>query len=205
MTDTIQKPQTKLERALPYVLIVLGIIGFLCAFIIMFEKLKLLQDPDYKPSCSLNPVISCGNVMSSPQSHAFGFPNPFIGLAAYPMLIAFGAFLLGGATKLKRWVWLSLQAGTIFGLAFVHWLFFESVYRIQALCPYCMVVWTITIAIFWYVLLYNLRVGHITLPGKLKRITPFLHKHHADILAVWYLIIIGLIVHHFWYYFQTLL
>ncbi|PRC62285.1 hypothetical protein C6A85_03910, partial [Mycobacterium sp. ITM-2017-0098] len=28
---------------------------------------------------------------------------------------------------------------------FVHWLIFQSLYRIGALCPYCMVVWAVTI------------------------------------------------------------
>lgn len=68
-----------------------------------------------------------------------------------------------------------------------------------------MVVWTVTIALFWYVLLYNLRVGNIALPGKLKGASDFLQRHHADILILWYLIIAGLIVQHFWYYIRTVL
>ena len=30
---------------------------------------------------------------------------------------------------------------------FVHWLIFQSLYRIGALCPYCMVVWAVTISL----------------------------------------------------------
>lgn len=199
------RQQLTLDRVLPVLMIVLSAIGFVCAFIITYEKLQLLQNPPYHPSCSINPVISCGSVMQSSQSHVFGFPNPIIGLAAFPMVLTMGALILGGATKQKRWVWLTLQAGTVFGLIFIHWLFFESVYRINALCPYCMVVWTVTIALFWYVLLYNLRVGNIALPGKLKGASDFLQRHHADILILWYLIIAGLIVQHFWYYIRTVL
>ena len=194
-----------LQRILPFLLIILGIIGFACSFIIMYEKLHLLQDPSYQPSCSINPIISCGSVMESDQSHAFGFPNPIIGLAAFPMVIALGAVILGGAKQLKRWVWLCLQAGTVFGVLFVHWLFYQSVYNIQALCPYCIVVWTVTIALFWYTLLYNLRQGHIGMPAVLARLVAFAQKHHADILVAWYLTITGLILHHFWYYFGTLI
>jgi uncharacterized membrane protein len=199
------KQRPTLDKVLPYLLIVLGLIGFICAFIIMYEDVKLMQNADYRPSCSINPIISCGSVMQSKQSHVFGFPNPMIGLAAFPMVITFGVLLLGGATKLRRWVWLCLQAGTVLALIFVHWLFFESVFRIHALCPYCMVVWATTIALFWYTLLYNLRTGAITVTAKFNRAILFLQQHHADILVSWYLVIILLILHHFWYYFKTIL
>jgi hypothetical protein len=55
---------------------------------------------------------------------------------------------LAGVT-LPRWVWLSLQAGAVFGLLFGHWLIFQSLYEIGALCPYCMVVWVVMITVFW--------------------------------------------------------
>ena len=43
------------------------------------EKIEILINPDYVPSCSLNPVLSCGSVMITPQASAFGFPNSLIG------------------------------------------------------------------------------------------------------------------------------
>lgn len=199
------KKSTTLDKILPYLLVILSVIGFACAFVIMFEKIKLLQDPSYQPACSINPIISCGSVMESDQANAFGFPNPIIGLAGFSMVFAMGVLILGGATKLKRWVWLALQAGTVFGLLFVHWLFYQSVFSIQALCPYCMVVWSVTIAMFWYVLLYNLHNGYIKTPAKISRLVAFMQKHHADILVFWYLVIATIILHHFWYYFGTLL
>jgi uncharacterized membrane protein len=170
----------------------------------MEDKLKILMNPNYKPSCSINPIISCGSVMQSTQAHAFGFPNPFLGLISFPAIITFGALLIGGA-KVKRWVWLVLQAGTLLAVLFVHWLFFESVFRIHALCPYCMGVWIVSIALFWYVLLYNLREKNIKTPAKLKGLVNFVQKHHLDVLIAWYLIIIIFILHHFWYYWKTLI
>ncbi len=190
----------KLERVLPWLLVVGGAIGLVCAFVIAFDEFKLLQNPHFVPACNLNPVISCGSVMQSKQAHAFGFPNPFIGLMAFPVVIATGAIMLAGA-KLKRWYMLGLEGGTIFGLLFVHWLFFESVYRIHALCPYCMGVWVVTITTFWYVTQYNLKAGHIVLPAKLQGLGNFVRQHHLDILVLWFLIIAALILKHFWYYY----
>ena len=196
---TAVKP-SKLDGALKYILVIGGLIGLICAYVILYEKLQLLANPNYHAPCSINPVISCGSVMKSAQSHIFGFPNPIIGLAAFPVLITVGCALVAGA-QFKRWFWLGLQAGTLFGLGFVHWLFFESVYRIHALCPYCMVVWIVTFTVFWYVTLYNFRHNHIKTPARFQGTVAFMQRHHFDVLIVWLVIITALILKHFWYYF----
>jgi uncharacterized membrane protein len=190
-----------IQKSLPYILIIGGTIGYICAFIIMFDKVQLLKNSNYVPSCNLNPIISCGNVMSSKQGSAFGFPNPFIGLGAFPILLTVGMAIKAGA-KFKRWFWLGLEAGTILGLLFIHWLFFESVYRIHALCPWCIVVWIVTITIFWYTSLYNVDQKYIRLPnGTAQQVYGWIRKHHLDILFVWFIIIAILILKHFWYYY----
>lgn len=189
-------------RVLPWLLVICGIIGLVAAFIITVEKVHLLQDPGFRPSCDLNPVISCGSVMASDQSNAFGFPNPLIGLVAFPIVIVTGVLMLNG-TQLKRWYMLGLQVGTVFGIGFIHWLFFQSTYRIGALCPYCIAVWVATITTFWYVLLYNIQAGHIRLQERWVGFGTFLQKHHLDILVLWFLIIFALILHHFWYYYGS--
>lgn len=190
-----------LKKALPWLLVVAGVVGLMCSLIIMYDKVELLKNPAFHPDCDLNPIISCGSVMESSQANAFGFPNPFIGIAGFSMIIAGGMALLAGAGKLKRWFWLCLNGGTLFGLGFIHWLFFESVYRIQALCPYCIGVWIVTIALFWYVTLYNVQTGIIPLRGRAGRIGYFARRHHLDILLLWYLVIAALILKHFWYYY----
>src|SRR5258708_21690663 len=108
-----------LEKALPYILIIGGIIGFYCAFVLSLDKIKILENPHFIPSCNLNPVLSCGSVMQSKQANAFGFPNPFIGLGTFPAVIVVGGAMLAGA-QMKRWFWLILEAGLVFGLAFAY-------------------------------------------------------------------------------------
>lgn len=201
-----EKPQakTKLERYLPWLLIVAGILGTIFSFVIMIEKINLLENPGYQTSCDINPIISCGSVMQAEQSNLMGFPNPIIGLMAFPALATIGLALLAGAA-LKRWFWLGIQAGLFLGLVFVHWLFFQTVYNINAICPYCTGVWIVTIASFWYVLLYNLRKGFIRVPDSWGGVAGFMQRHHVDILVLWYLVLTVLILNHFWYYFGTLL
>ncbi len=202
-----KRPTTKvtLIRFLPWLYVIAGTIALICSFTIMYEKLELLQNASYTPSCDLNPVISCGSVMASDQAHAFGFPNPIIGLVAFPVVIATGMALFAGAQTLRRWYWMGLELGSLFGVAFVHWLMFQSVYRINALCPYCMVVWVMTIGIFWYTTLYIVQLNFHKIPEKWEPVAVFVRKHHLDIFIFWLLLIAAFILKHFWYYYGNLL
>ncbi|MDG9675810.1 vitamin K epoxide reductase family protein [Micromonospora sp. DH14] len=186
-------------RIIGWVLAVGGAIGAAAALTLTIEKINVLTDPSYRPSCSINPILSCGSVMSTPQAAAFGFPNPLIGIVGFSVVTTTGVAVLAGA-RLPRWFWLGLQLGVTFGLGFVHWLIFQSLYRIGALCPYCMVVWVVTIAIFWYVTLYNI---HHEQPFAPRAST--LLRYHTVVLTAWYLIILVLIGEQFWFYWRTLL
>ncbi|GLI00802.1 vitamin K epoxide reductase family protein [Phytohabitans aurantiacus] len=188
------------DRLIGGVLAAGGLLGGAAAFVLTVEKIALLRDPGYTPSCSINPILSCGSVMNTPQAEVFGFPNPLIGVALFPLVVATGVAVLGGV-RLPRWWWLGLQAGTVFGVVLVHWLFAQSLYRIGALCPYCMVVWVVTIVLFSYVTLYNLDRGHLPAPRSLRSAARF----HTAIPLGWLLILTVLIGERFWDYWRTLL
>lgn len=191
-------------RFYPYVLLIGGIIALFSATVLIVEKVRLLTNPTAQLGCDLNPVVACGPVINTWQASVFGFPNPVLGLIGFSVVAVIGGGILAGAT-FKRWFWLGLQAGVAFGIGLVFWLQYQSIFNIGALCPYCMVVWSMMIPIFWYTTLYNFYHGHIKTPKKLKKVLQFAYKHHADILIVWYLAIISVILHHFWYYWSTLI
>jgi uncharacterized membrane protein len=191
-------------RVIGHVLTVAGLVGTVAALVLTVEKIKLLQDPGYTPSCSINPILSCGSVMETAQAAAFGFPNALIGLVAFPVVTTVGVVVLTGA-RLPRWFWLGLQAGTVFGVGFVHWLFFQSVYRIGALCPYCTVVWVVAITLFWYTTLHNVHHRHLPLPARWRRGVDVITGYHTVGLTVWFLVLAALIGQAFWSYWRTLL
>lgn len=195
--------QPIVTRSLPFILAIGGGLGVLAAFVLMIERLRLAADPGYVPSCSINPILSCGSVMKTEQASVFGFPNPLIGIAAFCVVTTVGMALLAGA-RFRKWFWYGLQFGTVAGVVFVHWLIFQSLYRIGALCPYCMVVWAVTIPIFWYVTLANLEAGRIPLPGSARRAAFWAARYHTVVLTLWMLAIVGLILQRFWYYWITL-
>jgi uncharacterized membrane protein len=200
----IRKSDLTLNKVLPYILIVAGIIGIIASFVLTYDKIHVLSDNGYEPSCNINPILSCGSVMKTEQASLLGVPNTIFGLIAYSMLLTFG-FLLAGGAKVKKWVWIGAQVAATVGLVFMHYLFFQGVYRINAICPWCFVVWMITIPTFWYITLYNLREQNIKLSDRLSKVSTFVQQHHGDILIIWYLIILGILLQHFWYYWSTLL
>lgn len=204
MVHIRKKDTFTLGKILPYLLIGAGVVGCIASFVLTYDKIQILQNTSYDPSCNINPVLSCGSVMKTEQASLFGVPNTIFGLIAYSMLITFGVLLAGGA-KVKRWVWVGAQFAATAGVVFMHYLFFQGVFRIGAICPWCFVVWMITIPIFWYITLYNISEKNIHVPKSMERVTMFTRKYHGEILLVWYLSIFAILLQHFWYYWSTLL
>ncbi|MGW1980674.1 vitamin K epoxide reductase family protein [Streptomyces sp. NPDC001889] len=151
------------SRPLAWLLVITGAAGLLASWVITLDKFKLLEDPSFTPGCSLNPVVSCGNIMKSDQAQVFGFPNPMMGLVAFSMVIAIGVGLLAGA-RYKRWYWLGLNAGSALGAGFCMWLMYQSLYNINSLCLWCSLAWVATIVMFCYVTVHNVRHRVIRLP-----------------------------------------
>lgn len=154
-------------RGLAWLLAVTGAAGVLASWVITLDKFLLLEDPNFKPACSLNPVVSCGSVMQSEQAQAFGFPNPMLGLVCYAVVVCVGAGLLAGARH-RGWFWLGLNAGTLFGVGFCSWLMVQSLYEINALCLWCCLAWVATLLMFWAVTAHNVRTRVLPAPGPLR-------------------------------------
>lgn len=191
------------DRALGTWLVVAGTVGLGAAGVLLLERIALLQDPSYVPSCSISPVLSCGSVMLSEQASLLGFPNPIIGVATFPIVLTVGAVILARA-RLARWFWLGLQVGVTLGAALVVWLIQQSLYEIGALCPYCMLVWAVVAPTFWYVTLRNMRQGVLGARVARSAGVRFLEAWHAPVLLAAYLVVGLLILVRFWSYWVTL-
>ena len=196
--------QVRSDRRLAWWLLVGGLIGLVAAATLLIEKIALLKDSNYVPSCSMNPVLNCGSIMKTDQAEVFGFPNPLLGIAAFAVVATTGAAVLAGG-RLARWYWLGLQVGTVLGVVFVAWLVFQSLYRIGALCPYCMVVWAVVIPTFWYVTIRNLHAGAFGERAQQSKASKALRSWHAPPLLVVTLLLLLLIGERFWSYWSTLL
>lgn len=179
-------------------ILIAGIVGLAAATTLTIEKIELLIDPSYVPSCSLNPVLSCGSVMVTPQASVFGFPNMLIGLVGFTVVIVSGVLAVA-KVRLPQWYWVGLAVGNALGVVFVHYLIFQSLYRIGALCPYCMVVWTVMIPLFVVSASIALRplAGNVVLRG--------LYQWRWSIVALWFTAVVLMILVRFWDYWSTLI
>jgi len=179
----------RLELVTAILMVAGGALGLLAAFQLTLEKVRVLADPDYVPGCDLNPVLSCGSVIVTPQAEVFGFPNPVLGLVGFTVVITLGVLMLA-RVSLPRWVWVGLNIGALAGFAFVQWLVWQSLYSIGSLCPWCMVVWAVTVPIFVWVTASNLAAGRLGVQGA---VVDALVSLRVLILAAWFVILAGLI------------
>lgn len=148
-------------KVLQWWLLIAGVIGLYAAASLVLDKLSYYEQLSggHAPSlsCNVNAVVGCGQVINTPQASIFwSLPNPVIGVVAWPVVAALGVLLLSGV-KLRPWHWIGLQIGVLGGIVMVSWLQFETIFRINALCPWCMVTWAVMIPTFWSVTARNLR------------------------------------------------
>jgi uncharacterized membrane protein len=146
----------------------------------------------------MNPVLSCGSVMNTPQAGAFGFPNPLIGVIAFTVVIVTGVLVVA-KVRLPQWYWVGLAIGTALGAAFVHYLIFQSLYRIGALCPYCMVVWAVTIPLLAVVASVALR------PLAGNPVLRVIYQWRWSIVTLWFTALFLMSLVRFWDYWSTLI
>jgi uncharacterized membrane protein len=181
--------------------LIAGVIGLAASLTLTVEKIEILLNPSYVPSCNINPIVSCGSVMVTPQASILGFPNPLLGLVGFTVVIVSGVLAVA-KVPLPQWYWAALAVGVLIGSAFVNWLIFQSLYRIGALCPYCMVVWVVTIALLVVVASVAIR------PALQRRQTGparVLYQWRWSIAALWFTAVFLLIMVRFWDYWSTLL
>jgi uncharacterized membrane protein len=157
-------PSTKRPVVLALLLIVGGLVGWYSSFELTLAKFEVLTNPTTDLSCDFSLIVQCGKNLDSWQGAVLGFPNPLIGLAAFCAPVFVGVAILAGA-RFARWFWLLFALGMTGGLTFVIWLLSQSIFVLGTLCPWCMVVWSVTIPMFWAVSLYCLSAGVIPVPA----------------------------------------
>lgn len=193
-----QPAPVEVRRSSALWVLLAGIAGLAAALALTIEKIELLIDPNYVPSCSINPVLSCGSVMITPQASLFGFPNPLLGIVGFTVVVVTGVLALA-KVNLPRWYWAGLAIGTLAGTVLVHWLIFQSLYRIGALCPYCMVVWAVTIPLLVVVTSIAVQPQHSG-----NTVIRTLHTWRWSLVTLWFTAVLLLILERFWNYWSTL-
>lgn len=186
--------QTRSEQWLFGTMLVFAITGLVAAFALSIDEIAVLKNPDAVLSCSFNLVLNCSTVMKTWQAHVFGFPNMLIGLMGFPIVVTIA---LLGLTRMRfpRWFLIGAEIGYGFWTLFAYWLFFNSVYVIQVLCPWCLVVTFSMTMLAATITRYNLRQNTFGLKKAVhKKVNSFLDKDYDKlIVATWIVLLIALV------------
>jgi len=140
-------------------------VGLIASFWQLMEKLAILKNKDVVLSCNLNDVFSCSNVLNAHQASVFGPPNSVIGIIMFTFFLGIAVVGLTGS-KLAKKLALAVQGLALFMLGFTLWFLFQSTYRIQSICIFCLFIGTAVLVINGAMLRHNAQFNQ-----KLRRLT----------------------------------
>lgn len=181
------------DRQLGFWLIGAGLIALISSAILVYERLQIYIDAGHSTVCDINALLSCGTVMRTPQAEAFGFPNPFIGLVGFSIVVTIGAAMMAGA-QFKKWFWVCMDIGLAAATAFIMWLWYQTTFQINALCLFCMIVWVMTITLFVKATVRNVSVGVIPASQSVRESA---RGWSWFAISLWVILIFGIIVIRF--------
>lgn len=158
-------------KRVPFALTLLAtaLIAMWATLTIIIERSQLMNGEITKTSCDINPWLSCGTVMKSWQAMTFGFPNTYIGVVGFSVLITVAMSLLAGA-QFQKWYWIAMNIGQFAAFGFSVWLWYSAVYEIGTLCLYCMIVWLMVIIQLALITTRNLH--HFSPSEKVRDVAP---------------------------------
>jgi uncharacterized membrane protein len=190
--ETRELPES---RTLSVWLVVASAVGLYAAASLVLDKLSYYEQvaAGKTPSlnCNINPIVGCSEVINTAQASIFwSIPNPLIGVVAWSAVGALAVVLLV-QRRLPAWCWVGLQVGVLGGIVMVSWLEQQTIFEINALCPWCMVTWAMMIPTFWAVTTRN------AFRWWPSRATHTLHQYAAIIAIVHYAVLALIIWTHF--------
>lgn len=176
------------QRVTGLVLLLGALVGWVASLELQVGKEFLLANPGASLACDVNPFISCGNVMMTWQSSALGIPNMAIGLGGFAIMGAIGALMAAG-TALPPWCRWARLGGMAFAFGYVHFLATSTIFVIGALCPWCMVIWTVTAPMFFATLAHTIESGDLRIPAPLANLL----RRWVVLTLGWYLLVLVVI------------
>ena len=186
-------PGSYSDRQLGFWLVGAGLIALISSAILVYERLQIYIDAGHSTVCDINALLSCGTVMRTPQAEAFGFPNPFIGLVGFSIVVTIGAAIMAGA-QFKKWFWVCMNIGLAAATAFIMWLWYQTTFQINALCLFCMIVWVMTITLFVKTTVRNISAGVIPASQSMRESA---RGWSWFAISLWLILIFGIIVIRF--------
>ena len=168
-------------------MIISGSIGLFTSFFLSIEAWQLAADSSARFGCDISSVLSCSTVAQTWQARILGFPNAFLGIFFEAVVLAISVGIFAGV-KFPRWYMLGTNLLYTIALFFAFWLFGQSYFIIQVLCPWCLLITLTTTLVFGGITRINIRDRVIPAPEGLRRIV----AQGLD-WALWGLIVFGVL------------
>jgi len=168
-------------------MIISGFIGLVTSFVLSIEAWQLAADSSARFGCDISSVLSCSAVAQTWQARILGFPNAFLGIFFEAVVLAISVGIFAGV-KFPRLYMLGTNLLYTIALFFAFWLFGQSYFIIQVLCPWCLLITLTTTLVFGGITRINIRDGVIPVPEGLRRIV----AQGLD-WALWGLIVFGVL------------
>ena len=168
-------------------MVISGFIGLVTSFVLSIEAWQLAADSSARFGCDISSVLSCSAVAQTWQARILGFPNAFLGIFFEAVVLAISVALCAGV-RFPRWYMLGTNLLYTVALFFAFWLFSQSYFVIQVLCPGCLLITLTTTLVFAGLTRINVRDGVIPAPQGLRRAV----AQGLD-WALWGLIIFGVV------------
>lgn len=181
------------------VMLIVSAVALVVSFVLSAETLQLARHPNQILSCDVNSVLSCSDVAESWQAEIvkFGglsYPNAFFGIAAESVFVTIAVIGLA-RVRVPRWFAACTWFGGLAALAYSYWLTSQSLFVINALCPWCLALMFSTTIQFMALSHATVTVQGLPPRASAKGLRTY-YRLNYDLMAdaVWILAIITLIL-----------
>lgn len=139
--------------------IVTAAVSWTVSFLLYREYVGQLSDAPPMLSCNISPFITCGPNLLAPAGNLLGFTNAILGMTLFlgPIFASVGALASPGG--MRAWYWRVFAVFVLGGYVLVHVFAYRSIFEFGSLCPWCLIVWLMTIPLFWSVAGWTLSAG----------------------------------------------
>lgn len=167
-----------------------ALFSLLAAFVLSVEAIDLAKNPNAELSCNVNIILNCATVARHPTASIMGFPVSFLGMIAEPVVITVAIAGLAGVRFPRRFLF-TAQVFYAAGFVFAYYLLFTSIFVIQALCPWCLLVTLSTTVVFFSMSRYNIREDNLYLPKSMaKKAKEFIRKDYDKLLLATVIVVL---------------